>query len=61
MMYVVGNRLWPATIELAFILCHIFRPNTAGITQRGNLLGNCLMTVIASSVKVRINVADSED
>ena len=44
MMCVVGSRLWPATTELAFMFCHIVRPNTVGVTQRGNLLGSCAMT-----------------
>ena len=44
MMCVVGSRLWPATAELAFMFCHIVRQNTVGVTQKGNLLGNCPMT-----------------
>ena len=44
MMCVVGNRLWPATTELAFMFCHIVQPNTAGVTQRGKVLENCPMT-----------------
>ena len=41
MMSVAGS---PATSELAFMFCHIDQPNTAVVTQVGNLLGNCLMT-----------------
>ena len=51
MMCVAGSRLWPATrAKLAFMFCHIVGPNTAGVTQRGNLLGNCPMTDLLRAV-----------